>query len=494
MDEKLIKGFIADKLGGINDVDSIYKVFGQIWDILLIEVEESFAEYADYDYFESSSGVLCGSCVTSKVVYYLHHCYYLQTEWNEDYASGEGYGEYASEEGHGEYASEEGHGEYASEEGHGEYASEGPYESCGKKTHPTSQDEENQYPLPEDDQDLYPWLNDTSYNKCDGAYEKFQKLINRDILRPYVYIRNHGLSSIALDIKFGMSRNTHPREQDICFHLLSKGNTAVSNFLNVLGLIEDVLLCSKNDAFFSMEELMFEIQLFGFGFRKPVGPSPNFAIRVTETCTWWREASDTLHEKGNKYRANIARVLESLLEAETTLSEFLDRMFYFWDSDTFLINKMAQYLAKNISKQELTMQFFSDQGVKEREDFAQGKAVLESLLHQYENKLLIISGIIRQGYAIMRDLNPVIIDDNNVQKLQLVKKALTVDSLAYHGREGNLNGIINKFPELIQNGPIADLQQKVIEPILAMQQQLKIVETNLREYQESIKMDSQFYL
>ena len=239
---------------------------------------------------------------------------------------------------------------------------------------------------------------------------------------------------------------------------------------------------------------MTEIQDFWDTHGKSITSKTAFATRVQETCEWSKETLKALREKGKIYEANIARVWDSLFETETSLSELLDGMLYFSTSNIFFMDNMTQYLAKNISKQELTTQFFSEQDVKERVDLSEGKGVLESLLHQYENKLLLTSGIMRHGYAFMRDLNPVIIDDNNVQKLQLVKKALTVESLAYHGREGNLNGIINKFPELIQNGPIADLQKKVMEPILAMQQQLKIVETNLREYQESIKMDSQFYL
>ena len=47
---------------------------------------------------------------------------------------------------------------------------------------------------------------------------------------------------------------------------------------------------------------------------------------------------------------------------------------------------------------------------------------------------------------------------------------------------------------LIQDGPIKELNHNVTKPSLAMEQQLKIIETSLKECQDSIRVDSQFYL
>ena len=99
-----------------------------------------------------------------------------------------------------------------------------------------------------------------------------------------------------------------------------------------------------------------------------------------------------------------------------------------------------------------------------------------------------------QGYSNLRHGRPVIINDTSAQLLELVQKAWTVSSMAEWARIGNLGAIIRNIPEVIQQGPIKEINRNVSEPLLAMERQLKIVEASLREYQESIKIDSQFYL
>ena len=69
----------------------------------------------------------------------------------------------------------------------------------------------------------------------------------------------------------------------------------------------------------------------------------------------------------------------------------------------------------------------------------------------------------------------------------------TVESMGNWVRRGDLGGIIRLIPNVIQEN-INELNRNTIESMNDMRLKIKMVETNLKEYQDSIKMDSQFYL
>ena len=57
-----------------------------------------------------------------------------------------------------------------------------------------------------------------------------------------------------------------------------------------------------------------------------------------------------------------------------------------------------------------------------------------------------------------------------------------------------LKEIVWRIPEVVKEGPLAEVDGKVTRPLEEMVEILKLVEANLQEYQESIRMDSDFYL
>ena len=69
-----------------------------------------------------------------------------------------------------------------------------------------------------------------------------------------------------------------------------------------------------------------------------------------------------------------------------------------------------------------------------------------------------------------------------------------MDKFTDWAKNRNVDAIIKNIPKVIEDGPVKQLNNNITQPLLAMQRQLKIVEASLREYQESIKVDSQFYL
>ena len=47
-----------------------------------------------------------------------------------------------------------------------------------------------------------------------------------------------------------------------------------------------------------------------------------------------------------------------------------------------------------------------------------------------------------------------------------------------------LNKIVYHIPELVKQGPLAEVEEKVTHPLEEMVEKLKLVEANLEEYQE----------
>ena len=170
------------------------------------------------------------------------------------------------------------------------------------------------------------------------------------------------------------------------------------------------------------------------------------------------------------------------------------RWLCWYQSESFTQN-LSQYLVKNITKQELAEQFFSEQNVTDREEFLTNSNDIEDLMEQYKDLVYHIGSLLEYGYGKLSAFDPVIIiNASSVQRLELMRKAATIDDLIEAVRRGSPAYISGKIPQVIQEGPIRVVNTKVDHPLLNMKRQLKTVETNLREYQDSIKMDSQFYL
>ena len=120
---------------------------------------------------------------------------------------------------------------------------------------------------------------------------------------------------------------------------------------------------------------------------------------------------------------------------------------------------------------------------------------MEDLMNQYRDRIYESVDFLQEGYVSLARPNPVIIlNESSIQRLHVIQKALTNDWLAPYARRGVLVNAVYHIAYQLEWGPIRDLNTNVNEPLLARLQQLKTIETNLREYQDSIKMDSHFYL
>ena len=72
---------------------------------------------------------------------------------------------------------------------------------------------------------------------------------------------------------------------------------------------------------------------------------------------------------------------------------------------------------------------------------------------------------------------------------------MTVKYISDQATESNIiSRITRNFYKVLDKGPMEILEKSVMVPLRDIRDELKAFETNLKEYQDSIKMDSQFYL
>ena len=76
-----------------------------------------------------------------------------------------------------------------------------------------------------------------------------------------------------------------------------------------------------------------------------------------------------------------------------------------------------------------------------------------------------------------------VMNGSSIQRLHLVEKALSVESMIDYAKNGSLNLIISEMYYMIISIPLKAIEEFIIIPVRKMHRQLERLETNLREYQ-----------
>ena len=344
----------------------------------------------------------------------------------------------------------------------------------------------------ESGQEQYPWLKVTSLDQCHMAYQHFKNHIHDVIVVPYGHIQQSQEFFILAEDFAQTSGNPELVKQSVykhCFDLIEQGRNRIEFLQGLLFLVGRVVQGDIGEGLVAMEELAIRLREF------PIPESGlKFDVGLHQACVWRHDFVSRVKQRSEIYNIFITGVSNMLFYINTPIQRWHTILSEVGIGSTLITDMMAQYIAKNITKQELAQQFFSEENVTRREALFQGIKDMEGLMQQYEEGVYMVSDFLWQGYFNLRHGRPVIINDTSAQLLALVQKAWTVSSMAEWARNGNLGAIIRNIPEVIQQGPIKEINHNVSEPLLATERQLKIVEASLREYQESIKIDSQFYL
>ena len=216
----------------------------------------------------------------------------------------------------------------------------------------------------------------------------------------------------------------------------------------------------------------------------------DFDARLQGVCWLWREIMDEMRVILYAARSSIGLVRKELSEVNNTISEWrhiLENIVY---ENRFPTQNIGQYLWKGITKQALAKQFLSIQNVTKRERYFQGVQNMDFLMQKYRKQIALAVPGILWSY---RDLTE-FMDDNSMPRLQFVRKVMTVESMVGLDLANDLElGLVNYEINKIMEENIKKLEQNITNPMFDMLFKIKAVESNLREYNDSIK-NNQFYL
>ena len=228
-----------------------------------------------------------------------------------------------------------------------------------------------------------------------------------------------------------------------------------------------------------MENLTSAVKIFQFP--KLVD---DFDVRLQEICGWRESIFYLIRDSFQYSKFRIRKIPKELSEANNAISEWrhiLENIAY---ENPFPTENIEQYLAKDITKQELAKQFLSIQNATKRERYFQGVQNMDFLMQKYGKQITkAVEYILTLYSSLTMNMN-----DSSMQRLEIVRKLMTVD-LDFE----NVFLLENEFNKAMEEN-IKKLEQNITNPLFDMLFKIKAVETNLREYNDSIKMDSQFYL
>ena len=344
---------------------------------------------------------------------------------------------------------------------------------------------------------LYPWLEITSLDQCEEAHSNFSNHVNDVMLLRYTDINFWEQEFFTLAEDFANSfedswyvkRIVYPE----CYDLIQQGKNILFLWWSIRHLIHRVMEGDFEEGFAVVEEILWSLDFFEIP-----ESSKEFDSKLQQACDWQKDFSESVRQRAEIDRSLIARGREALFEANSPIQRWYNIMinigYDIVHQRSLLMDTMVKYLDKDITKQELSHQFFSEQETAKREILYEDIKEMEDVLQKYQDQIYLISDYLHHGYLNLKYEDPQIINYSSVHHLELVKQADTVESLADFAQGGQLERIIENIPKVIRDGPIKAMNRNVTEPPLDMQRQLRTVETNLKEYQESIKMDSQFYL
>ena len=334
--------------------------------------------------------------------------------------------------------------------------------------------------LSQEEKKRFAWLNVRNMDECEVALQQFKNYIDDVILAPYGHIKRDQEFFNLADLYYDKYDKERLGQYSECFALIEEGKKNLDYFWNVLDLINSVtqgnLVAMKN--LISHEKIFQCPKLLD-----------NFDPRLQTFCGWRESFIDIIQTESEYALKYILEVRTFLSEAKKIVIDFRDILVSIGIDNPYSTDNIRQYLAKEITKQELAMQFLSLQNVTEREKYFQVLYNIDFLIQKYFGQINRIISSLHLTSRLLTD----IFDNNSIQQLELVRKAIRVESMAEFARRGDLKGIISEINNAI-NENIKQLNQYITDPLLEIRLKLKSIEANLREYNDSIKMDSQFYL
>ena len=328
---------------------------------------------------------------------------------------------------------------------------------------------------------LFPWLERISVDQCNES----NKYIDKLALTFTANIRKDQKFFITLQEYYWIDKTKY-RE---CFDLIDQGKKILDSFLDVKELIQELLVSGFQEGLVIMEKLMDHHRDFHIS-----DSNEDFDSRLERACSWREEFAEKVRQDAEMKKSSIVKLQDEVLEAEVLIRIWHYKLMEVMYVNMISTEDLVRYLSESITKQEFAEQWLFPENVNRKRKFLEGITDLENKRQHYDYVVKSIQTLMINSYFFLRG-RLAIINDSSVHDLELVKKGLTVKHIRDHVTESSIIWTITLFfAEVLREGPMKVYDTNVMKPLKDIREGLEAFEMNLREYQESIKMDSQFYL
>ena len=349
----------------------------------------------------------------------------------------------------------------------------------------------------EEEMNRFPWLDVIDLEECDMAEREFKTYFSDIILAPYGRIKRY-------QELFYFYNDSYYRTPDYmmlpeCIALIERAKRNLNFFWAVLDSINNVTQGNP----VAMRKLTYLISHFHISTDK-------FDTKLQEACFLRESLACEFRQDADKILKYIREARTFLSDAQKTIRDWQGILRNIGIDKLFPTENIEQYLAKNITKQELAKQFLSIQNMSERERYFQNIQNVDSLMQKYRSQI----SRIRSSLKLIINFETEVFGRKRVHQLEVVRKMMTIKILLpcdFPFENQNITELewievplieLNSFSsylimehiQLTADEKIKQLNQNITDPLLDIRLKLKEIETNLREYNDSIKMDSQFYL
>ena len=146
-----------------------------------------------------------------------------------------------------------------------------------------------------------------------------------------------------------------------------------------------------------MEEILWRLEFF-----EVPESSQEFDSKLEQACDWQKDFSESVRQRAEIDRSLIARGREALFEANSPIQRWYNIMinigYDIVHQRSLLMDTMVKYLDKDITKQELSHQFFSEQEAAKREALYEDIKEMEDVMQKYQDQIYLISDYLHHGY------------------------------------------------------------------------------------------------
>ena len=225
--------------------------------------------------------------------------------------------------------------------------------------------------------------------------------------------------------------------------------------------------------------------------------------KMEEYCTWIVEFIDEdlallvgyeQEEIAGEIRKNMRKILDTMrIDYGKMYGNYITAVHP-------NIENLHRYLTRNMTKMELSQNLSQMSFIKSTEILYGQNADILSSIKEYTTDMTLAKEILLQIYSALVSLKLPILNTYNVYELELVKHAGALDDSRMRELVDSLKSDVTHLPQLVAEcynrliKSVEEMTNALVKPIEDVLEQLQELRSDLKIYQASTEMDTDFFM